>query len=197
MRRQAYAIYRQVLLNNPDRTDAWKGLLAALHSTGHDREAVAQVQQIPLDARKTLEQDPDYLQTMAGVYNAVGEPQQATLLLNRVQQHYAAAHEAPPADIEIQDAWLLFNSNNDAGLYPALMQLGGRADLTDEQRRTVQTIWANWAVRRANQAAAVNNFKRSLCDPECGGARVSGQSRRLQGAGRRLSARGQSRSRRS
>jgi cellulose synthase operon protein C len=159
---QAYGIYRQVLINHPDRTDAWKGLLAALHSTGHDREAVAQVQQIPLATRKTLEQDPDYLQTMAGVYNSVGEPQQATLLLNRVTQHYAAAHEAPPADIQIQDAWLLFNSNNDAGLYPALMQLGGRADLTDEQRRTVQTIWANWAVRRANQAAAVNNFKRSI-----------------------------------
>jgi len=159
---QAYGIYRQVLINNPDRTDAWKGLLAALHSTGHDREAVAQVQQIPLATRKTLESDPDYLQTMAGVYNSVGEPQQAAILLNRVTQHYAAAHEAPPADIQIQDAWLLFNSNNDAGLYPALMQLGGRADLTDEQRRTVQTIWANWAVRRANQTAAAENYKRSL-----------------------------------
>jgi len=158
----AYGIYRQVLLNNADRTDAWKGLLAALHATGHDREAVAQVQQIPLAVRQSLERDPDYLQTMAGVYNAVGEPQQATILLNRVTQHYAAQHQAPPADIQIQDAWLLFNSNNDAGLYPALMNLGGRPDLTDEQRRTVQTIWANWAVRRANQAAAVENYKRSL-----------------------------------
>jgi predicted Zn-dependent protease len=158
----AYGIYRQVLINNSDRTDAWKGLLAALHATGHDREAVAQVQQIPLAVRQSLERDPDYLQTMAGVYSSVGEPQQAAVLLNRVTQHYAAQHEAPPADIQIQDAWLLFNSNNDAGLYPALMNLGGRPDLTDEQRRTVQTIWANWAVRRANQAAAVENYKRSL-----------------------------------
>ncbi|HEY0309159.1 MAG TPA: tetratricopeptide repeat protein, partial [Acidobacteriaceae bacterium] len=158
----AYGIYRQVLINNSDRTDAWKGLLAALHATGHDREAVAQVQQIPLAVRQSLERDPDYLQTMAGVYNSVGEPRQAAVLLNRVTQHYAAQHQAPPADIQIQDAWLLFNSNNDAGLYPALMNLGGRPDLTDEQRRTVQTIWANWAVRRANQAAAVENYKRSL-----------------------------------
>ena len=37
--------------------------------------------------------------------------------------------------------------------------LGGRQDLTSEQRRTVQTIWA---VRRANQAAANGNVKRSL-----------------------------------
>ena len=70
-------------------------------------------------------------------------------------------HRAP-ADVDIQDAWLLFNGGNDAGLYRQLMLLGGRQDLTDEQRRTVQTIWTNWAVRRANQAAANGNIKRSL-----------------------------------
>ena len=158
----AYPLYRQVLLENPDRLDGWKGLLNALHTTGHDQEALAQLRQIPEPVRLQLENDPDYLQTVAGVYNGLNQPQQALLFLNRVQQKYAAQNSAPPADIDIQNAWLLFNSSNDVALYRQLMQLGGRPDLTDDQRRTVQTIWASWAVRRANQAAAAGNVKRSL-----------------------------------
>jgi len=159
---QAYPIYRQVLAENTDHPDAWKGLLAALHTAGRDQEALAQVQQIPPAVRTQLESDVEYLQTMGAVYNALGQPQQARVFINRVQQHYALQHTAAPADIDIQDAWLLFNGGNDAGLYRQLMLLGSRQDLSDEQRRTVQTIWTNWAVRRANQAAAAGNVKRSL-----------------------------------
>ncbi len=159
---RAYPIYRQVLTENTDRPDAWKGLLTVLHSSGRDQEALAEVQQIPQPVRVQLESDVEYLQTIGAVYNALGQPQEAMVFVNRVQQHYAAQHSAAPADIDVQDAWLLFNGGNDAGLYRQLMLLGGRPDLTDEQRRTVQTIWTNWAVRRANQAAAAGNIKRSL-----------------------------------
>lgn len=159
---QAFPIYRRILTENPDRVDAWKGLLTILHSTGRDQEALAQIQQIPASVRAQLESDVEYLQTAGAVYNALGQPQQAMIFVNRVQQHYAMQHAAPPADIDIQDAWLLFNGGNDAGLYRQLMLLGGRPDLTDEQRRTVQMIWSNWAVRRANQSAAAGNLKRSL-----------------------------------
>ncbi len=62
----------------------------------------------------------------------------------------------------MQNAWLLYNGGNDAGLYRQLLTLGGRTDLTDEQRRTVQTIWANWAVRRANQTAATGQTQKAL-----------------------------------
>ena len=159
---KAFPIYRSILTENPDRTDAWKGLLSVLHGAGRDQEALAQVQQIPAGVRSQLENDVEYLQTVGAVYNALGQPQQAMMFLNRVQQHYALQHSAAPADVDIQDAWLLFNGGNDAGLYRQLMLLGGRTDLNDEQRRTVQTIWTNWAVRRANQAAASGNIKRSL-----------------------------------
>ena len=159
---KAFPIYRQILTENPDRPDAWKGLLTVLHGAGRDQEALAQVQQIPVGVRSTLENDVEYLQTMGAVYNALGQPQQAMIFMNRVQQHYATQHTYAPADVDVQDAWLLFNGGNDAGLYRQLMLLGGRQDLTDEQRRTIQTIWTNWAVRRANQAAANGNVKRSL-----------------------------------
>ncbi len=159
---QAYPIYRQVLAESADRPDAWKGILAALHGSGHDQEALAQAQQIPAGLKRQLEGDPEYLQTIGAIYNGLGQPRQAMAFINRVQQHYAAQNAAAPTDIDVQDAWLLFNSGNDAGLYRQLMLLGGRADLSDEQRRTVQTIWTNWAVRRANQAAGAGDQKRSL-----------------------------------
>ena len=159
---QAYPIYQRILSADPTQLDAWKGLLTGLHSTGRDQEALAQIQQIPPQIRVQLESDVSYLQTVGSVYAALNDPRDSQRFLVLIQQHYAAQHSAPPADIDIQDAWLLFNGGNDAGLYRELMQLGGRPDLTDAQRRTVQTIWANWAVRRANQAAAANHIPRSI-----------------------------------
>lgn len=160
--KQAYPLYREVLSEFPDRPEAWKGLLAVLHSTGHDQDALAQVQQMPPATRAQLENDIDFLQTMASVYNQLGQPQQAELFLRRIQQHYVQQHTEAPASVDVQNAWLLFNGMNDQGLYRQLLALGSRTDLTDAQRRTVQTIWANWAVRRANQLAAAGNPAKAL-----------------------------------
>jgi tetratricopeptide (TPR) repeat protein len=158
----AYPVYRQILTQSPDRLDAWKGLLTALHSTERDQDALAQVQQIPEATRVQLEQDPQFLQTVGAIYNGLGQPREAQLFLHREQQHYLDQHTAPPADVDIQNGWLLYNAGNDQALYRQLMSLGNRNDLTAAQRRTVQTIWANWAVRRANQAAAAGNERKAL-----------------------------------
>ncbi len=160
--KQAYPLYRRVLSEYPDRPEAWRGLLAVLHSTGRDQDALAQVQQIPAATRAVLEDDVDFLQTMSSVYNQLGQPQQSQIFLRRVQQHYAQQHTEAPASVDVQNAWLLFNGMNDPGLYRQLLSLGSRTDLTDAQRRTVQTIWANWAVRRANQLAAAGNQNKAL-----------------------------------
>jgi tetratricopeptide (TPR) repeat protein len=158
----AYPVYQQVLRDDPDRADAWAGLLSALHVTGHNKEAVEQLKLVPAAVRPQLEANPSYLQTMASVYGDLGRSREATMFLGRVEQGYAAHKSAPPATLEIQNAWLLYNGMDDAGLYRELMALGGRTDLTADQRRTVQTIWTNWAVRRANQAAALGNLRRAL-----------------------------------
>ena len=158
----AYPIYQQVIAENPDRVDAWAGLLSALHLTGHDKEVVAQLNTAPANVRTQLESNASYLQTMASVFEALGRSREATMFLGRVEQGYAAERSAPPSDVEIQNAWLLYNGMEDAGLYRQLMTLGERTDLTVEQRRTVQTIWTNWAVRRANQAAAAGNSRQAL-----------------------------------
>jgi len=159
----AYPLYRSVLLSNPERIDAWNGLLASLHATGHDQEALAEIQQIPPNIRLKLETDPAYLQMVGSIYAGLNQPQAAMSFYARVQQRYAAQHITPPVDIDIQEAWLLFNSHNDPLLLRKLMMLGGRIqDMTDQQAMTVQTIWANWAVRRANQNIEEGNYKRAI-----------------------------------
>ncbi len=159
---QAFPLYQKVLSQYPDRLDAWKGLIDALHTTNRDQDALAQIQQMPPAIRLQLENDVDYLQTVGAVYNSLGQPQEAAVFLRRVQAHYAAQKVAPPADVEIQNAWLLYNGMNDAGLYRQLMMLGARTDLTNPQRRTIQTIWTSYAVRRANQAATAGHDKVAL-----------------------------------
>ena len=84
----------------------------------------------------------------------------ATLL--KAHQPQAAQPTPAPGAIDIHNASLLFNTGDDAGLYRELILLGGRSDLSDDQRGAIQTIWTNWALRRANQAAASGDTKRSL-----------------------------------
>ena len=152
---QAYAIYREVLTAHPDRTDAWKGLIAALQGTDRTNEALQQLGYIPPAVRKELENDPEFVQTVASIYASAGDIPHAREYIARVQRHYAQAGTPMPPDLAIQSAWLLYNTDDDRALYPALMRLGSRSDLTAPQRETVQTIWANWAVKRA--AASIQN----------------------------------------
>jgi tetratricopeptide (TPR) repeat protein len=158
----AFPIYQTLANDYPDHPDAWAGLLSVLHSTGHDKDAAERAQLMPAPVRAQLETNIGYLRTMASIYGALGQARDAAQYLGRAEQYYAAAHKEPPADVAIQNAWLLFNGMDDGGLYRQLMTLGGRPDLTAEQRRTIQTIWTDWAVRRANQSAAAGDPKRAL-----------------------------------
>jgi cellulose synthase operon protein C len=160
--RHALPIYREILTENPDHLDAWKGLLTVLHTSGHDQVALEQSQQIPAAVRHQLEDDPEYLQTVATLYAILGQPREAAVYAQRAQQHYAANHAIPPVGIDVQDASFFFEAGDDTDLYRQLTHLGNRSDLDDEQHRVVQAIWAKWAVRRANQSAAANNIKRSF-----------------------------------
>ena len=159
---QAYALYRQVLTDHPDRADAWKGLIATLTTTHRDQEALQEIAQIPPLVRKQLEGDIDFLQTEASLYATTGDTSRAVQLMSRVNAYYAKSKQLPPTSIEIQNVWLLYNTGNDRALYAALMRIGGRNDLTVAQRETVQTIWANWSVRRAGVAMDNGNVQRAV-----------------------------------
>ncbi|HKN23181.1 MAG TPA: tetratricopeptide repeat protein, partial [Terracidiphilus sp.] len=159
---QAYALYRQVLTDHPDRADAWKGLIAALTATHRDQEALQEIAQIPAPVRKQLDADIDFLQTEASLCATTGDIPHAVQYMNRVQAYYAKSKEQPPPNVEIQNIWLLYNMDNDRALYAALMSIGGRTDLTLAQRETVENIWANWSVRRAAAALDNGNAQRAV-----------------------------------
>jgi tetratricopeptide (TPR) repeat protein len=159
---QAYVLYHQILGANPDRADAWKGLISTLQATSRNSEALQEIALIPAPVRKQLEADIEFVQSEASLYAALGDNAHAVEYMNRVQAHYSLLKTQPPANIEIQNAWLLFNIRNDRALYPALMQLGSRKDLSVPQREMVQNIWANWSVRRAGAAMDNGNVQRAV-----------------------------------
>lgn len=159
---KAYGIYRQVLTEDPDRLDAWKGLITALQTTNRNGEALQEIAQMPAQVRRQLEQDNEFVQLEASLFAATGDTRHAIEYMTRVEQHYAKTKSTPPAAIEIQHAWLLYNTGNDRALYNVLMQLGSRKDMTLGQRESVQNIWASWSVKRAQVAIENANPRRAV-----------------------------------
>lgn len=159
---QAYAIYQRVISQNPENANAWKGLIGTLLATNRNAEALAEMVRIPASAKNKLENDVDFEQSEAALYASAGDLRNASIYMNRVQAHYAGLKTKPPASIDVQNAWLLYNIGNDRALYDALMRIGGRSDLTVAQRETVQDIWANWSVRRAAAAMDAGDSRRAV-----------------------------------
>ena len=70
----AYPIFLQVLQDSPKRTDAWSGLISALHLMGHDADAVAQEKVVPAETRTQLEATPGFQQMMTAIAAAPAQP---------------------------------------------------------------------------------------------------------------------------
>ena len=109
-----------------DKPRAIYPLQQRLDPNNRTTEALQEITLIPPGVRKQLEADPEFVEGEASLYATAGDIPHATEYMNRVQAHYAQQRTAAPANIEIQNAWLLYNTKNDRALYPALMRLGGR-----------------------------------------------------------------------
>jgi len=110
---RAYSLYRRILAAHPERADAWNGLISALLATNRNAQALQEIAQVPPAVRKELESDINFVQSEASLYAANGDTARAMQYMNRVEEHYAALKTEPPANIEVQHAWLLFNTQND------------------------------------------------------------------------------------
>ena len=141
-------------------SDAWKGLVFSLMAANRNAEALGELNKIPAEPRRLLEADIEWVQAIASLYVAVGDEPHANAYVHRVETFYLLHRAAVPAALEIQHAWLLYNLHSDAALYPVLTALDARTDLTADQRQQMQTLWANWAVRRANQDLAAGRLSR-------------------------------------
>jgi tetratricopeptide (TPR) repeat protein len=143
-------------------SDSWKGLVFSLMAGNRNAEALAELGKIPSDVRRQLEADVEWVQGIASLYFVVGDIPHATLYLHRVE-NYLLVHRTPvPASLEVQHAWLLYNLKDDFSLYPLLQRLDARQDLTPDLRQQVETLWAEWAVRRADDALQSGHFVRGV-----------------------------------
>ena len=154
----------QLSLNAPHSlaSDAWKGLIFSLMANNQTAEAMQEIAKIPPDVRRQLEADVEFQQGEASLFVAVGDVAHAVEYLNRVENFYLLRRAVPPAGMEVQHAWLLYNIKDDSGLYPVMLRLDTRQDLTSGQRQEVEALWANWAVRRAFLAMENGNLLRGV-----------------------------------
>jgi tetratricopeptide (TPR) repeat protein len=144
----------EITLNPPHSlaSDTWKGLVFSLMAGDRNAEALDELSKIPPDVRRQLEADIEWVQGIASLYAAVNDIPHATYYLKRVENFYVLHRTPVPGGLEVQHAWLLYNMKDDAALYPILLSLDARPDLTPAQRQQVETLWAVWAVRRAGEA---------------------------------------------
>ncbi len=162
---KAYVLFRSVLASAPGtppenteaHTEAWHGLLRTLHATGHDPDALAQLDNIPHPVRSQLDTDPAFLRDLAAIYIGVHDPGNAVLLMQRADGLDAARHVTPPVASAVQEAEALYGSGNQTLLYSHLMALGDRPDLTSPQRAVVQELWINWTLARAANTEAARD----------------------------------------
>ncbi|MFP5207410.1 MAG: cellulose synthase subunit BcsC-related outer membrane protein, partial [Acidobacteriota bacterium] len=153
------------IMSNPPHSlasDAYKGLIFSLMAGGRYAEALGELNKVPPDVRTQLESDIEFVQGIAGLYFAVGDAGRAQTYLQRVESYYLLHRANVPAGLELQHAWLLYNLKDDTALYPVLLRLDARTDLTPAQRADEQNLWASWAIRRASDAMSRGDMIRGV-----------------------------------
>jgi tetratricopeptide (TPR) repeat protein len=147
----ATELYEQLAGEHPESKQAWIGWMQGLHATGHDREALRQVNEMPEDTSDALRDDPEYLQTIASIYGATGNRARAADAIEQVNEIYAQQGIDPPPSIQIQQGWLLLQAGANARLARVIQSLSNDEDLTDDQRAQLSRLWSSWTLQRASQ----------------------------------------------
>jgi tetratricopeptide (TPR) repeat protein len=145
----ATELYEQIAGEHPESKQAWIGWMQGLHATGHDRDALRQVGEMPENTLDTLHDDPEYLQTIASIYGATGNRSRAAEAIEQVNEIYAQQGIDPPPSIQIQQGWLLLQAGANARLANVIQNLSNIDDLTDDQRAQLSRLWSSWTLQRA------------------------------------------------
>ena len=161
---RAYIQQGPVSANPPhsQASDAYKGLVFSLMAGGRNADALNEIAKIPPAVRSQLEADIEFVQGEATLYASMGDIPHANEYLSRVETYYLLHRAAAPSGLEVQHAWLLYNTQNDRELYPLLLRLDLRADLSAAQRTELDSLWADFAVRRAFMALDNGNLARGV-----------------------------------
>ena len=159
---RAAGLFRDAIAKQPQRAEAWKGLITALHAAGREEDAAAALAEVPAAANSSLERDATLQQIAGAVYVEAHRPGEAMQAWAKAQDIFVSQRLSPPLDLVLGVARLLAARGEDGNLYRQLMYLGARRDLSDAQRREIQMVWTRWAVRRARALAAEGEQPRAV-----------------------------------
>jgi cellulose synthase operon protein C len=156
-KRYAAELYAQIADEHPESPEAWFGWIQALHATGRDRDALRQIDDMPENVNGNLAQNPEYLQITASVYSALGNRRRAAEAIAQVDEFYAQQGIDPPAEIQLQQGWMLLQSGETARLSGVIKELSRFDDLTEDQQTQVAHLWVGWATQRASLLSRQGN----------------------------------------
>ena len=160
---KASELYQNVVDQNENDPDAWRGYINGLHEQKDDERALAEAERMPDKVRKILEKDANYLALMASVHIAIGDSEGGIRLLQEARWPYDVMRKQPPADLDIQLAWSYLDADGrEKELYALLTTINLRNDLTPSQRENVRKIWSNWSLRRSQQALEAGDEQRAI-----------------------------------
>jgi cellulose synthase operon protein C len=80
---EAIEVLSQAVKLGPQRTEGWRGLFLAQSGAGNAEEALDTNDRMPKAVQRQLESEPDYLQTLAKDYLAVGRKPEADLVIEK------------------------------------------------------------------------------------------------------------------
>jgi cellulose synthase operon protein C len=154
--------YSAILQEQPDNADAWAGFISALHQSGQNRLARAQMDLMPPSVVDHLQLDPGYLQVAAAVYTETHELQRALTTLSIVRNYYRDRQMQIPYSVEAQRAWALIALGDDNNIANTLVQLSHRSDLKPVEQLQNRKLWAAWSVRKAMREEKLGNRQRAI-----------------------------------
>lgn len=162
-RDKAIRLLSSLAESNPEEVDVWKGLVAGLHREKRDAEAIAVAERVPQSVADKLNADVDYLVLKASVYKDLNRPEAAYEVIEAATSRYRAEGQLVPADLELQQAWLLLATpGSENELDRVLNSARRRRDLTPAQRTGFQDVWAAWTLRTADEAAKSGDLAQSI-----------------------------------
>jgi tetratricopeptide (TPR) repeat protein len=143
--------YHEVLAQDQNSVEAWRGYLTVLHNSQDDRTLLAETQRMPVGVRAQLEKDPTFLTLLAGAQSALGHTEETVQLLQKARSLYESQNQVSPPVMDVQLAWAMLNDQGN-DLIPFLKKVKARVDLTEKQRTTIDEIWSTWSVHASDVA---------------------------------------------
>jgi tetratricopeptide (TPR) repeat protein len=135
------------------RPEATRQLLAALQAQRRSAEALLESRRVPPIVQAQLQQDNDYLSLIAAINSEAGNQGEALRLVHETLARFEQKGERPPAQMRLQQAWLLLNANADGReLFAVLKSLATDTTLSADQRTSYNELWSVWSQRQAEEA---------------------------------------------